>query len=316
MNATDVFGGVGVATATTEVQPPSGNITAMQNIINSQLQNAYDSGNNDLVAQVVGAVTGVLNSKNCSATPASFCKTLHRTRCSQVANTCGPCEAGYFGSGENRNNICRARKTTAAGDRRGRDARITRPTAAADAAPVTCNVDDDCPALSSCEMTTNQCVPDSKTCPSDCSQHGSCRFVNALNHPTTTCYASNSYCRALCHCDANWYGNDCSLSLSDFSSKVSVRESLCVGLYSTLTSQDASTPDVINSRMNSVTNVFSDITQISDIAMSRCAATVMVTIQKNPALAGDPLIASGCVSAISSVSEYLIFNLFILMAFC
>jgi hypothetical protein len=101
-------------------------------------------------------------------------------------------------------------------------------------------------------------------------------------------------------CKTGYNGNDCSLSASAMQSAQAIRQNLCVGLYSTLATQDATT-DAMTARFSAIAAILNDITQINTYALSNCTLALVATVQAVPQLAGSPTIAPVCAKALSSV---------------
>ena len=267
VNVTDIYGGVSYA-QTTVIVESSNNLTEVQNAAKKQLADALDSGNNNQVAQIVGAVSTSLNVKNCTV-PKS-CHLLNRNPCSLTANTCGSCYDGYTGVLGDSNTLCSSTRAIAA------DLKDMNNQASADVAE--CSSDSDCASkFGSCD--SGICIPFPKTCSNNCGDHGICHYYNSLNQPIVQCDATNSYCHATCECYDGYYGKDCNLEYNDFNAKLSIRESLCRSLYSTVSTQDIGDTGTLVSRIASIINIFEDITEISPVALTQCTDTLISTIQ-------------------------------------
>ena len=294
VNVTDIYGGVSYA-QTSVIVESSNNLTEVQNAAKKQLADALDSGNNNQIAQIVGAVSTSLNMKNCTVN--KICNLLNRNPCSLTSHTCGACYEGYIGVLGDSNTLCSS-TTGIVGDLKYINNQVS---VSADVAE--CITDSDCASkFGSCN--NNICVPFPKTCPNNCGDNGVCRYYNSINQPTAQCDATNSYCHVKCECHDGYYGADCTLQYSDFYSKFSIRESLCRSLYSTVSTQDVSDTGAIVSRMASIINVFDDITQISPVALTQCTDTLISTIKLgiNVIKSASQSVQLSCVNTFNVVS--------------
>merc|ERR1711871_724961 len=143
---------------------------------------------------------------------------LHREPCTSITNTCGKCLSGYVGEIGSFNTIC-VPYAEVTRRRKLREEETSRHGFSLQA---------DCIAPGLCSDTL-------KSCPNDCSNHGICIFLDRNGHNDTmangfsgmdACYVGNKYCKAKCHCDNNYYGEDCSLDFSTYNAKIALRDSL------------------------------------------------------------------------------------------
>eukprot|EP01036_Dinobryon_divergens_P024404 gene24404-32851_t len=156
----------------------------------------------------------VLNFINCSAAP--NCSALQRQPCSQTSNTCGSCEnANVIGQSGDSNTLCFRRTSS------------TRRQ----------------PCLS-----TQQCFPQQEcvlgvcqfpmqACPSNCSGHGSCTFVDVSSGlQLADCRIENDNCAAQCNCNANFQGSDsCSLNSTEAAARRALRAQLIDDVFYQIT---------------------------------------------------------------------------------
>ena len=135
---------------------------------------------------------------------------------------------------------------------------------------------------------------------------GECLYYDGYtNAAVDNCYAGDSSCYAKCSCVGDNYGADCSLTVDAFDQLRQMREQLCRSIYLTVAIQDL-TADVVASRATAISNIFLDIDQITDNALSNCTValseTVINAIVIDPAyVAGDDEISSTVIAALSAV---------------
>jgi hypothetical protein len=263
-SAVDSYGATATTTTTAVVLPPSSNAQLLS-ATTTALSSALALKNPTAVAQVVGSVTPTLNNVNCTV-PAN-CTSIHREVCSRTPQTCGQCLSGFIGFPGDSNVPCLL---------------------SSQMLPIGggCIVGGPLKCISGlCSASTGKCIDKLKLCPNDCSNNGTCSYVDVNQNDIAACYASDVSCRAVCNCNTGLYGRDCSLALSSLTSARSVRESLCAAIYSTLSIQDV-TADVVLSRATSIVDILLDPRQISTYALSNCTAALVQTVQDYPSLAG------------------------------
>ena len=290
VNVSDVYGGVSSASTVVKIIPPQ-DTSAATKIAQQQLSDAIDSGDSNLVSQIVGAVTNSLNTVDC--TVPYKCSVLHRQNCSATPKTCGPCLTGYVGVNGDSNMKCTSLSVNT------RRLMLQQQYDTINS----CSRDNDCLFYESC--VGGQCVPTPKPCPNDCSGLGVCEYFNVNNQPINNCTAINPYCTAICNCTAGSYGSDCSLTASQYNTTYRLREKLCSSIYSTIALQDLST-DVIKSRMSLIANILQDITQISDKALIQCSTSLIYTIEADPVLVGQLDLAIYSIKALNNVRLYIL----------
>eukprot|EP01035_Chromulina_nebulosa_P019441 gene19441-25321_t len=132
-----------------------------------------------------------------------------------------------------------------------------------------------------------QCGNQANTC-------GECidGFIGKLGYSNTPCYSSftvkavenDNTCLATCICNNDFYGSDCSYEYEDFQALLNTRESMCIGLYDSISIQDVSY-DAIISRAVIASNILFDITQLTQNALEHCALVLIETVRNYPSAA-------------------------------
>jgi hypothetical protein len=273
--AIDTFNGQGNITQSVVVQPANSTIIIQTSKRNLNI--AIHEKDYGRVNQIVSATVNDLNSVDCSASPS--CRTINRQECQYTANTCGTCLYGYIGVGGDSNLPCQLQgQLVGIGDR--------------------CTADSSC-YTGVCDHDT--CGEVSKSCPNDCSEKGTCIFLNSDYIIQQDCSVSNRLCSAQCSCFSGFYGADCSLTESLLLMKLTMRELLCNSLMVNLRYQDMS-DDVVVTRAVQIANLFQDMTQISDIAFMECSNVLVQTVEKNPVCQGSSAIT--IMNAFSNILNY------------
>lgn len=178
----------------------------------------------DRTKQYVAFGSYILNEVTCSSSP--NCSTLHRWPCKTTPNTCGGCLDGYAGPPGDSNSFCAIANTSSS------------------AGATSCTSDEDCAFLSVCEE--GFCAAPSQSCPSNCSSHGSCTFVNLDSDvEVDSCKVTDIHCIATCRCDAAYsYAPDCGVLNSDIFLRQEYRKELIENIYN-LTVQENPTAENI-----------------------------------------------------------------------
>jgi len=78
--------------------------SALSTVLDTQLEKAFASGNNDAVMKSINVLGSSISTVNCSAAPA--CQALNRKLCSTVTQTCGACLEGFVGIAGPSNSKC------------------------------------------------------------------------------------------------------------------------------------------------------------------------------------------------------------------
>jgi hypothetical protein len=178
----------------------------------------------DKIVSVYGAA---FNSANCSRSPS--CSPLHRNHCTSTSHTCGECLEGFYGEQGHRNTQCLP----------------IAPDNARRLESVVCAIDEDCSVLegfAACDLVTNTCIEQSKSCPTECSSRGNCLYRNRYTTISLDeCAISDSSCVAYCTCSAGYVGNLCEYTTEELADRQRARESLLSLMLTVVTLGDSIT---------------------------------------------------------------------------
>ena len=267
--ARDIWGAEGTATDVVKVLPPTSGATAVSN---AQTLLASQSGNPEIVKQILNALVATFSAVDCSKAP--DCGSLNRQECEASPNVCGLCMPGYpFGDPEEANTPCSASgqvQSVASSSSVGGDAV---------AAVIT-----------------------SKSCPNDCSAHGQCVYLDWFGSDISTCSTADPLCRAACDCTPGFLGRDCSMSLSEFNTAVHAKQLVCSSLYNTRTDEDMSRALMI-SRATTVSTLFRDMTAVSNEAYVNCSLFLLETISGNLDIAVHDAVFPTVIKGLSALLE-------------
>lgn len=287
--ATDILGTTGSVSTTIKVYPPtnlksSALLTTLESMLSAASVNTVNGGTS--VTQIVAVVTQLLNTANCSLATSSYCASLHRQPCSDVANTCGSCQTGFIGVVGSGNTMCKNSSVS------------WQPTGAL------CSSNDDCVSN---QCVNERCVDYSKQCPNQCSGRGTCVYAsargrNGTNDIVTSCKASNPYCEPTCQCNAGYHGADCSLATADYNNYQRMRSTMCHGIDRIRLTQDG-TADMVRKQANMVTSLLVDATQVADTAVYNCSNLLLSSIENYATVAGDEDVRPAVLEALQRLTK-------------
>jgi hypothetical protein len=222
-----------------QVTSSGASLSTSLSTISSQLSGSLGSVNGikKLVALSVSALTQV----NCTA--ASNCTALNRASCQAVSNMCGPCLSGFYGSSGVSNTACLSYGHA-----------VSLLQSAYSSSQLSCKGKLTCPSGYECSKGKT-CVIPSKSCLNECSGKGECIFVqSATGSVVSNCTVYDPSCEAECSCNDNRYGDDCSLSESELSTRQSAMETIAASL-TTLTGIENPSQSVVSGWLSSVAGV-------------------------------------------------------------
>jgi len=266
-----------------QVYPTVANKSELYNYLSDSLTTAFLVSDSDSVSSTLNGVLKSTNLVDCSLLAPEYCYTLNRYQCGNQANTCGECIDGYIGKIGYSNTPCYSSFTI-------------KPVGG------TCAHNYDC--------LTNHCANGicsytNKSCPSDCNSNlnqGECVFENINNNTIreSQCLENDITCMATCVCNNDFYGSDCSYDYEDFQALLNTRESMCVGLYDSISIQDVSY-DAIISRAVIASNILFDTTQLTQNALEHCVLVLIDTVTNYPSAAGLPNVQGFITTTLSNI---------------
>eukprot|EP01033_Poteriospumella_lacustris_P011065 gene11065-7872_t len=261
VSCVDNYGGSANVTSAATVSPPEDLGTVLLSIQASLNKTMGRTDSSATVTQLIQSSLPSINVVDCSVpTP---CATLNRSACSTVSRTCGPCLAGSYGIDGPSNVACSSRPLGIG---------------------AACQSSRAC-ATGSCRG--GLCVDAQKSCPSDCSNAGLCRFVSERNETVESCGTLDTTCLAVCRCRGGRYGRDCSLSTGRLVQNLAIKRQFCLSLSATYGNQDVSF-DVVQARAVAVSQLVVDPIQIADFGtFAACASVLLRTIEDDAELACD-----------------------------
>jgi len=285
--AADVYGTAANTTTTVKVLPlPSADTVNLVATVSSKLATAFNNTDASAMTAIVGAVTTALNTIDCK-TPVK-CSTLNRLECLSTANTCGPCNSGSIGIDGDANTKC------------------ALPSALRQVGQ-SCKVNDNCISgnciQNVCYNAIKKCAGQDMGPAAVCSGHGTCQYEDTNGNRLKVCYEGDDSCRAICSCQTSppRYGRDCSLTAAQVIQYRSIRETLCEKYSQALDLQDVSV-EVVRSRAITITDILTDLSQVTDEGLELCATALISTIRSNPAVVSDDAVYSPLSKALSNVA--------------
>jgi hypothetical protein len=200
----------------------------------NQSSSAFTSNNADGIKQAAIFTSYLLNKVNCSHAP--NCSSLYRLPCSSTAQTCGSClSSDYFGITGDSNDPCFKSLEELSDYRRSNSTAL-------------------------------------KTCPGDCSDHGTCSFQSVTtNLIVEKCFESDLSCFPVCECDDGFTSSEiCDLSDKEAASKMIYRENLINGIANLLELEDISE--------NSITNVVNALNGATQATGELSSSGILLTL--------------------------------------
>ncbi|RYH21639.1 hypothetical protein EON65_20395, partial [archaeon] len=249
---------------------PVGTITTtnLSNYVADSVLDGIASNNVDTLKQTIAASSSLLNRVNCSLAPTN-CSGLNRQDCYRTPHTCGPCLSyvDYIGDNGDSNNMCWAV---------------------------------DAQQIAHTQTLVQQLTL--KSCPANCSGHGSCRHRSILTgEEIGNCGVEDVNCVAYCICDDDYTGSmSCAWTDAEIHTRRQLREQLILSLEKLIDLEDADSQS-IQALISSLAMISQSVNEISQ-ALSFRLLDIAVYIMENSASAGLSNSAVGeLVSSIQSV---------------
>ena len=246
-----------------------------------QVENSFINRNPSGVISVLSSTLSSFTPfiVDCSTVPVP-CASLNRQICTQTSRTCGPCLTGYVGIDGDSNSLC---NTMNLFNTTGQN----------------------CLSNSTCVSgfcSKGKCSEINKKCPNNCGFKGICKFIDPNNNYLGSCSFSDPNCQAVCVCFPGNYGKDCSLKSDVYNQLVSFREYACFSLRETVGIQQP-TLDVLISRSLTITSILSDISLVSQYAITNCSEALILSVSANPDVTCDGDAPNVLSKAISSILD-------------
>lgn len=224
----------------------------------------------------IAACLSSINSVSCIVP--RKCSKINRQACGTTAGTCGPCLAGLLGVPGDSNVPCNTTETI-------------------NSIGGFCIFDYNC-ITGACQG--GQCADVSKVCPTNCGGRGRCVAFDNHGNILPFCSILDTTCVVQCVCDRLRQGPDCSYIQSDYSTLTSFRNDLCINVKQLSALQDISS-EVIRFRSVMVSDIFSDIDQVSSTALRDCGTLLISTISNNLDLCCSTSTFDAVISALSKI---------------
>ena len=281
----DIYGSEGRANITVTVEPLPSEL--LESALTSQLEDAFLSFNADGVTAIDNSATEALNTAQCGQAP--DCEALNRLPCKSTAETCGPCKSSVFiGIEGDSNSMCYQHDNA------------RRALSIVHGSGDSCNPGDICIGGT---CVDGLCTKATKSCPSNCTDHGVCSYYDVRGRPLKTgelCNLSDTYCVARCDCDDGYFTHDCSSSQVQFDEELQLRENMCVALYEAMKLQDPSS-DILSGRARLVDDLLLDASVVTSTALSHCLGVISDSIFNDTALLTAPSVSNAMMAALSRV---------------
>jgi hypothetical protein len=217
--------------------------------------------------QFLAISSSAINRVNCTKAP--DCVSLNRQGCSSKDHTCGKCLSGYIGEDGESNNMCIPLTV------------LGIATASTSGLETSCTQDSDCQVWQYCNSFKATCSDREKSCPQDCSGHGSCNYFSISSglewSGSASCSLFMSTCEGKCQCEEGFVGVDCSLTEEELQSKQALRESLINGLSVTIAADTIDSQSIIGaaSTLNSMVSKSDELSAASAFQASLIATEIV-----------------------------------------
>jgi hypothetical protein len=225
----------------------------IESLLETTVSSFGSTGDTDALFQTLNAASTTLNTINCSL--ATNCSGIFREDCVTTANTCGSCLYGYIGVVGDSNLPCFNMNLTS-----GEIGSL-------------CGGPGDC-IYGLCENIvdgTGTCTAPPLECVNNCTYHGQCEYVDAGNNLLSSCTIFDVGCSAVCLCDTDFHGQDCSLTEANLTSLDNSRASMCVSLLKAAKVQDNSSA-LLDTMVSALLQAYSPYQVVSEDATTSCAS--------------------------------------------
>jgi hypothetical protein len=225
----------------------------IESLLETTVSSFGSTGDTDALFQTLNAASTTLNTINCSL--ATNCSGIFREDCVTTANTCGSCLYGYIGVVGDSNLPCFNMNLTS-----GEIGSL-------------CGGPGDC-IYGLCENIvdgTGTCTAPPLECVNNCTYHGQCEYVDAGNNLLSSCTIFDVGCSAVCLCDTDFHGQDCSLTEANLTSLDNSRASMCVSLLKAAKVQDNSSA-LLDTMVSALLQAYSPYQVVSEDAITSCAS--------------------------------------------
>lgn len=223
----------------------------ISNYLNNSI--TLSGGTIDEVKKIVAISNDLLNSAiNCSNAP--NCTLLNRNHCELTVNTCGSCKNDdhnyYIGVPGDSNEPCYLYNDLIQQQQQQKYVSDND-----DHQKKSCVRSDDCDPFQHCSIE-GICIYPLKSCPSDCSGHGTCNYIQIDSRLSIdVCYSGSTSCTAVCSCDIDYtMSNSCSITNDDIITRQQLRSQI-ISLLSTLLSNEDPEVETIISWANFIAGV-------------------------------------------------------------
>ena len=243
------YGAKSIATAEVTVTPNYDlSIGSFVKNVTANTDSYLLSSDFDSTFSTINAASSYITSILCDS--ALNCSSLNRNDCGPgtLPQTCGDCIKGYIGVSGSSNMLCKPSNQTWSTS--------------------ICIVNDDC-LYNQC--STGICAVPVKTCPNNCSSHGSCLYFDTYGNSINTCYVNSTTCQARCICDPNYGGYSCSLDSADSLLIEDTISKICTTLSAVYDLQDYSS-QLLNSLLASLYTAYNAYASSSTI-LNTCVPT-------------------------------------------
>ncbi|KAJ1429393.1 REJ domain-containing protein [Ochromonadaceae sp. CCMP2298] len=244
-------------TAVVRVLPAALNVS---DYLAAQLAKFQTTGTVSDATLLINNVATALGVKNCTANQ-TYCESRSRKPCSQRADSCGSCSAGFVGIVGASNAKC---------------VPLSSLSGSYTLVGSSCTDDDGC-VLGSCFRGV--CEAPAQTCPSTtedvCSGYGSCAFADNNGAQRFNCTVLDTNCFATCVCSGGRGGYGCSLTAAELLSLDGTRKTLC-DLFVRVASLSNPSADIMDSFVGTMYATYEPAEVVTSASFNACSNAMQI----------------------------------------
>ena len=242
----------------------------------------------DQVKQFNGLVTYLMGKVNCSLAP--NCSDLHRSECSSTPHTCGSCNSNLFvGESGDSNSMC---------------VLVSSLLSPSSSIKTKCLSDSQCSGFQRCIGFA--CAVPQKSCISNCSGHGMCKFVNSnTGTVVSACTIDDPSCVAQCACEPAYIESIyCAWNNSEIKARQSIKSQVFKNIEH-LTSIEYPDTDSISGWISSLAAASNQVDELSDGSVNSVLSVSSLVLQSAQ---GTGLGNGALLGLASSLSSAIVFT--------
>eukprot|EP01034_Spumella_vulgaris_P034102 gene34102-42050_t len=147
------------------------------------------------------------------------------------------------------------------------------------------------------------CRLNDKTCPSDCSGHGSCSFIQTDSGAAlTSCKVGQVGCNAVCDCISGWFEESCAVDDAGWAAATAVRFQI-VSRLSALTTLEDATEDSVSGWSGALVSATQNSFQLSSPSITSAHSLAALIVRNALLLELDHTVISGVLDTLNLLAS-------------